>query len=127
MTSGMEIWPFLDSFLREVNTLYHCVNAEYCSHQFDLAMDPKTDLPNQIMCMLCICISIGCKISPAGTDDMAIMWYENGRRYLDNDDWGCNLNVMRALALISMFHRNERPSTARYYLGLWKRSSNYYH
>jgi len=27
---------------------------------------------------------------------MAIMWYENGRRYLDDDDWGWSLNVMRA-------------------------------
>jgi hypothetical protein len=45
------------------------------------------------------------------------VWYENGQRYLDNDRWDMNLNVMRALALISMLHMNERPATTHHYLG----------
>jgi len=101
-----------------VNSLYYCVNAELLVQQFHLAMDTATNLPNHVMYTLCLCVSIGCQIHDTGTDELAIMWYENGRRYLDDDDWGWSLNVMQALALISIFHRSARPSTARHYLDI---------
>jgi hypothetical protein len=82
-------------------------------------VDTADSLPNQVMCTLCLCVSIGCQVHDAGTDEMAIMWYENGRRYLDDDDWGSSLAVMQALALISIFHGAERPTTARHYLGTY--------
>jgi hypothetical protein len=48
---------------------------------------------------------------------MAIMWYENGRRYLDDCDWNLDPTVMQILALISMFHMAQRPATSSHYLG----------
>jgi len=99
-----------------LNSSYYCVDAQHLVQQFHLAVDTTASLPNYIMYTLCFCISIGCQAHDTGTDEMAIMWYENGRRYLDNDDWGWSLNVMRAMALISIFHRSERPTTARHYL-----------
>jgi hypothetical protein len=120
MMPGVTIWPMLESYLQRVNSSYYCVDAEHLVQQFHLAVDTTASLPNYIMYTLCLCISIGCQAHDAGTDEMAIMWYENGRRYLDNDDWGWSLNVMRALALISIFHRSERPTTARHYLGTLK-------
>ena len=119
MIPGMAIWHMLESYLQQVNSLYYCVNAELLVQQFHLAMDTAINLPNHVMYTLCLCVSIGCQIHDTGTDEMAIMWYENGRRYLDDDDWGWSLNVMRALALISIFHRSARPSTARHYLGTY--------
>jgi hypothetical protein len=120
MIPGMTIWPMLESYLQRVNSSYYCVNAKHLVGQFHLAVDTTASLPNHIMYTLCLCISIGCQAHDTGTDEMAIMWYENGRRYLDNDDWGWSLNVMRALALISIFHMSERPTTARHYLGYLK-------
>ena len=120
MMPGVTIWPMLESYLQRVNSSYYCVDAEHLVQQFHLAVDTTASLPNYIMYTLCLCISIGCQAHDTGTDEMAIMWYENGRRYLDNDDWGWSLNVMRAMALISIFHRSERPTTARHYLGTLK-------
>jgi hypothetical protein len=117
MIPGTTIWPMLESYLQRVNSSYYYVNAENLVDQYNLAVNKTVALPNYSMYTLCLCISIGCQAYPTGTDEMAIMWYENGRRYLDSDDWGWSLNVMRALALISMFHRSERPTTARHYLG----------
>jgi hypothetical protein len=111
------VWPMLESYLQRVNSSYYYVNADHLVSQFNLAVNEAVALPNYSMYTLCLCISIGCRANSDGTDEMAIMWYENGRRYLDSDDWGWSLNVMRALALISMFHRSERPATARHYLG----------
>ena len=119
MIPGMAIWHMLESYLQRVNSFYYCVNAELLVQQFHLAIDTAANLPNHVMYTLCLCVSIGCQTHDTGTDEMAIMWYENGRRYLDDDDWGWSLNVMRALALISIFHRSARPSTARHYLGTY--------
>ena len=120
MVSSTTIRPFLDSFLQHVNHSYYCINAEYLVRQFGLAVGSTTSLSNHVMYTLCLCIGIGCQVHNTGTDEMAIMWYENGRRYLDSDDWGWSLNVMRALALISIFHSRERPTTARHYLGTFE-------
>lgn len=120
MISGLTIWPFLDCFLRRVNSRYYCVNAEHLVRQFNLAINTTVSLTNLTMCTLCLCISIGCQVYDTGTDEMAIMWYENGRRYLDSEDWGWSLDVMRALTLISIFHIGERPTTASHYLGILK-------
>lgn len=119
MIPGMEIWYMLESYLQRVNSLYYFVNAELLVQQFHLAIDTATNLPNHVMYTLCLCVSIGCQTHDSGTDEMAIMWYENGRRYLDDDDWGWSLSVMRALALISIFHWGARPSTALHYLGAY--------
>jgi hypothetical protein len=119
MIPGMTIWNMLESYLQGVNSFYYCVNAELLVQQFHLAIDTATNLPNHVMYTLCLCVSIGCQTRETGTDEMAIMWYENGRRYLDDDDWGWSLNVMRAMALISIYHRSARSSTARHYLGTY--------
>jgi hypothetical protein len=119
MIPGMTIWYMLESYLQHVNSVHYCINAELLVQQFHLAMDAAANPPNHVMYTLCFCVSIGCQNHDAGTDEMGIMWYENGRRYLDDDDWGWSLNVMRALALVSIFHRSARPSTARHYLGTY--------
>ena len=48
---------------------------------------------------------------------MAIMRYENGRRYLDDSGWNLDPAVMQILAFISMFHMAQRPATSSHYLG----------
>jgi hypothetical protein len=118
MISWMSIWPYMETFLQQVNSQHYIIDADEILRQFNLAIEPTARLPNHAMYTLCICISIGCQLHKEGSEEMAIMWYENGRRYLDSDDWGWSLNVMRAMALISIFHRNERPTTARHYLGM---------
>jgi len=109
-------WPLLQSFILRTNSLYHFIDADQLVTQYSLAFDDSARLPKHIVYTLCLCISIGCQVHDGETDQMALVWYEHGRRYLDNEDWGWSLYVMRALALISMFHRTERPSTASHYL-----------
>lgn len=97
MIPGTKIRPLLDSFLQRVNSCYYCVNAEDLLQQFSLAVDTTVSLTIHTMYTLCLCISIGCQSHDTGCDEMAIMWFENGQRYLDSEDWGWSLNVMRTL------------------------------
>ena len=66
------------------------------------------------MCELCLVIALGVQISDHGSMDQVIVWYENGRRYMDNENWEEELWVMRALLLISMYHIGEKVDTSRY-------------
>jgi hypothetical protein len=72
---------------------------------------------NLTMSVVCICIAIGYQTGPTEAPDLAIMWYENGRRYLDDCDWSLDPTVMQILALISMFHMSQRLATSSHYLG----------
>lgn len=69
------------------------------------------------MSAVCVCLALGCQAYHEDATDMALMWYENGRRYLDDCDWGLDPAVMQVLALISMFHMAQRPATSSHYLG----------
>jgi hypothetical protein len=100
-----------------VNATYSFVDTERLVQQFLQVVDTNNTLLIHIIYTLCFCISIGCQAQGVAADELAVVWYENGRRYLDNNGWDMNLNVMRALALIGMFHINERPATAHRYLG----------
>ncbi|KAH8809301.1 hypothetical protein F5884DRAFT_399879 [Xylogone sp. PMI_703] len=110
------VWPMIESFLQIVNSIYYLVNPNLLLQHLNSAFLADQSISNCTMSMLCICIGIGCQYSDKGTDDLALMWYENGRRYLDDHDWCINLAVMQALALIGMFHIGQRPSTSSHYL-----------
>ena len=111
------IGPVLESFLQNVNSIYYLINPDELWRCFDSVSDLISVTPNLTMSVVCICIAIGYQTYPAGAPDMAIMWYENGRRYLDDCDWNLDLAVMQILALISMFHMAQRPATSSHYLG----------
>ena len=72
---------------------------------------------NQIMAELCLACALGSQLSNSEIVDKTIMWYENGRRYLDDVDWESKPWVMRAMVLISLYHIEERRETSSHYLG----------
>jgi hypothetical protein len=91
------------SFLRRINGVYHFITDGHLVGQLSLAVDTTTNLPNHIMYTLCFCISIGCQVCNKETNETAIVWDENARRYLDDDDWGRNLNVVRVRIKIGLW------------------------
>ena len=107
----------VDRFLQIVNAVYYLVNPDKLWKHLDSALDTTLETPNLTMSVVCVCIALGCQTCPVDTTDMAIMWYENGRRYLDDRDWCLDPAVMQVLALISMFHMAQRPATSSHYLG----------
>ena len=107
--------PFQDMFLQRVNSVLFFFNEEALKELFGLEADKS--LSNDQMSELCLVLALGAQISNGGNDDKTIMWYENGRRYLDDENWGDKLWIMRVTALISLYHAGERPDTSRYYLG----------
>lgn len=111
------IKPLLESFLQDVNSVYYLITPDHLWSYLDLALDTTGDTSHPVMAVVCICIALGCQTSPAGAPSMAVLWYENGRRYLDSQDWGVDPTVMQILALISMFHMAQRPTTSSHYLG----------
>jgi hypothetical protein len=111
------IRPIIDSFLRNVNSVYYLVNPNDLWKYLDSALDTTLETPNLIMSVVCICLALGCQNYHTDAIDMTLMWYENGRRYLDDHDWSLDPAVMQVLALISMFHMSQRPATSSHYLG----------
>jgi hypothetical protein len=111
------IGPILESFLQNVNSIYYLISPDDLWSYLDSVLAPISVTPNLTMSVVCICIAIGYQTRPTGAPDIAIMWYENGRRYLDDCDWNLDPTVMQILALISMFHMAERPATSSHYLG----------
>ena len=111
------IGPILESFILNVNSIYHLISPIDLWGYLESVSDPTSVTPNLTMSIVCICIAIGYQTCPTGAEDMTIMWYENGRRYLDDCDWNLEPTVMQILALISMFHMAQRPATSSHYLG----------
>jgi hypothetical protein len=111
------IWPMIGSFLQNVNNIYYLVNPNILWSHLNSVLDTTLETPNFIMSMVCVCIALGCQACATGTLELAIMWYENGRRYLDDCDWRIEPAIMQILALISMFHMAQRPATSSHYLG----------
>ena len=112
-TSVME--PLMEMFLQRVNSVLFFFSEEALKELLRLAA--YTILSNENMSELCLVLALGAQISNDMNDDMTIVWYENGRRYLDDDNSGSKLWVMRVTALISLYHIRERPDTSRHYLG----------
>jgi hypothetical protein len=121
------IWPMINGFLQNINTIYYLVNPDDLWNHFDTSLDTTLVTPNLMLSLVCVCIALGCQTCPAGTMDMAIMRYENGRRYLDGCDWCLDPSVMQILALISMFHMAQRPATLSHYLGRTTLAQKYVH
>jgi hypothetical protein len=111
------IGPILESYLQNVNSIYYLISPDDLWNHLDSILDPNLVTPNVTLSVVCVCIAIGCQTYPIEAPDMAIMWYENGRRYLDDLDWNLDPTVMQILALISMFHMAQRPATSCHYLG----------
>lgn len=107
----------IDSFLQNVNSVYYLINPNDLWNHLDSALNMALGTPNLVMSTVCVCLALGCQSYHADATDMAIMWYENGRRYLDDRDWCLDPAVMQVLALISIFHMAQRPVTSSHYLG----------
>jgi hypothetical protein len=110
------IGPVLESFLQNINSIYFLVNPFDLWSYVDSVLDPNFNAPTLTMSLVCLCIAIGYQTRPIEVPDMATTWYENGRRYFDGRDWNLDPTAMQILALISMFHMAQRPSTSSHYL-----------
>ena len=110
------ILPLLHSFLCRVNSVFYLFNDGELERYVAMELDSTIGLPNQIMSELCLVLALGAQASDTVNDDKTIMWYENGRRYLDDENWRDELWVMRMMALLSVYHMAERRDTSRHYL-----------
>jgi len=119
-----EVRPYLDCFLHRINCIFYFFDAGELIDLFDSVFEANRSLPNQIMSEICLVLALGVQTSDQGSEDKLIMWYENGRRYLDDENWRNKLWVMRAMILVSAYHVGERRDTARHYLGLHVPISN---
>ena len=115
--SASTIKPFLSLFLGRVNSVFYFFDESTLENNLSVVLESTNASTNEIMSELCLVLALGAQISNGGNDDKTIVWYENGRRYLDSEDWGDELWIMRATSLISLYHVGERPNTARHYLG----------
>ena len=111
----------IDSFLESVNSIYYLINPDDLWEHLHSALNTAVEIPVLLMSKVCVCVALGCQAGGEGNVNMAIMWYENGRRYLDDRDWCVDLDAMQILALISIFHMARRPATSTHYLGNWRR------
>lgn len=111
-----DVKTYLANFQTRVNSVFFLYDVRELDAHVQVVSNAFQDIPNQIMCELCLVITLGVQMSDHGSMDQLIMWYENGRRYMDDENWGNELWVMRALILISMYHIGERVDTSRYYL-----------
>lgn len=109
--------PFLSLFLDRVNSVFYFFDEGELERYFTMVSEATSSLSNEKMSELCLVLALGAEMSNGGNDDKAIMWYENGRRYIDDKNWDNELWIMRATALISVYHIGERAGTSRYYLG----------
>lgn len=109
--------PFLSLFLDRVNSVFYFFDEGELERYFTMVSEATSSLSNEKMSELCLVLALGAEMSNGGNDDKAIMWYENGRRYIDDKNWDNELWIMRATALISIYHIGERAGTSRYYLG----------
>lgn len=111
-----EVKVHLAYFQTRINSIFFLYDTRELESLVQVVSNTFLNTPNQIMCELCLAIALGVQISDYGSMDQVIMWYENGRRYLDDENWGNELWAMRALILISLYHIGERIDTSRYYL-----------
>lgn len=111
-----EVKQLLSTFIQRVNSIFYFFRKGELENYFDMVAETTSSFPNQIMCELCLALALGAQASNSENADKTIMWYENGRRYLDDDNWKNKLWVMRAVTLISIFHIEERRDTSYHYL-----------
>lgn len=118
-----DVKAYLACFQTRINSVFFLYDTSELETLVQVVSNTFLNTPNQIMCELCLVITLGVQISDHGSMDRVIMWYENGRRYMDDENWGNELWVMRALILTSIYHIGERIDTSRYYLSQWSITS----
>ena len=111
-----EVRVHLACFQTRINRVFFLYDTGELETLVQVVSNTFLSTPNQIKCELCLAIALGVQINDHGSMDQVVLWYENGRRYMDDDNWGEELWVMRALLLISMYHIGERVDTSRHYL-----------
>ena len=109
--------PFLDAFIARVNSVFFFFDEKALEQRFQMLSKGAPVVPKSDISELCLVLALGAQMSNGDNDDQTIMWYENGRRYLDNENWRNELWTMRPMALVSLYHLSERPDTSRHYLG----------
>lgn len=107
----------IEGFLHNINSVYYLVNPNYLWRNLDSIFDKNTTVSKTTMSILCLCIGLGCRSRASSTVDTSVMWYETGRKHLDDEGCGNELGTMQALALIGLYHIEETPTTAAQHLG----------
>ena len=110
------IIPVINTFLQRINSIFFFFDEGELEHHVEIVLEASSSLPNSVIAELCLALALGTQISNGGNDDQMIMWYENGRRYLDAENWHNEVWVIRAMALISLYHIEERMETSWHYL-----------
>jgi hypothetical protein len=113
-----ETTVLLRAFIERVNPTFFFFEDPELLVNLDRAYDGETEHSSQVMCELCLALAIGSQWTEDGNDGSAMMWYENGRRYMDDTHWDHEPWVMRAMTMISMYHLGVRPDNAQHYLRL---------
>ena len=108
--------PFLMGFLERVNPILVLFDELTFLHNLEMAHSGEIELATPVLCELCLGLAIGVQWCDHGSNETALLWYENGRRFLDDVDWDHEPWVMRAMTLISIYHLSTRLDTARHYL-----------
>lgn len=115
--TASDVRPYVDFFLDRINCVFHFFDGRELIDRFDSVFEVGRSMPNQIMSEICLVLALGVQISDGASEDKLIMWYENGRRYLDDENWRKKLWVMRLLLMISVYHVGDRQDTSHHYLG----------
>ena len=111
-----DILALMQIFIDRVNHTFFFFKEAKIISAIGVAYDDGEELSNRVMCELCLALAVANQWCDNGNEDGAITWYENGRRYLDDSLWDHEPWVMRAMALISMYHLGGKPDNAQQYL-----------
>ena len=109
----------LYAFTERVNHTFFFFEDSVLLENLDHAYDGETEHSRQTMCELCLALAIGSQWAEEGNDNTAMMWYENGRRYMDDTPWDHEPWVMRAMTMISIYHLGTRPDNSQHYLSMY--------
>ena len=107
----------LNAFLNRINSTFFFFKDEELKASLDTAYNGSI-ISNQMMYELCLALALGAQWHDGISEDTAVLWYENGRRYLDGECWDHEARLLRVMGLISLYHISTRPGTAQHYLSM---------
>ena len=111
-----DVIALMQVFIDRVNHTFFFFKEASLMRNISIAYENRDELSNRVMCEICLALAVAIQWCDDGNEDSSITWYENGRRYLDDSLWDHEPWVMRATALISMYHLGGKPDNAQQYL-----------
>lgn len=100
-----ELERYIKCFLDWQNSLlYLFAEDEVMANLYAAYGSSLVALPKPSLLDTYFALSIGCQLCDDGCEDTSILWDENGKRLLDNENWNNDLWAMRAMCLISIYH-----------------------